>query len=245
MSPVNMTGNTITDSTVTISTTKTLQEIWSEQITSIRSEIQTNFINDVRLRREMLCSLHEIEAHFTQNEEINSLLKQINCDIKKNEVANGITISRIVHFYIVGKVIDNAISLPNRENNKLTIKSLDTWLFNSANSSDISIGMHIGSIADFITSNQKLNISNGIAFICQLLNNGGLNCQHCRDGELNVDNKLKKILPNFLNKNPGVRLDNKQQYDDFFNLQTKQEIKFVCGNCMTNINNLENAKKIL
>ncbi|CAA6807069.1 MAG: Unknown protein [uncultured Campylobacterales bacterium] len=244
MTEVIISDNDLDHSTINVSTRRTLKEIWDEQIVDIRTDLQSNFTSDTTLRRNMLNSLNEIQEHILDDIDVNNLLQQINCDIDKNEVSNGISINKIIHFYIIGKIVDNITSLPHKNNNKVTIKKIDNWLFNSAKTSEVSLGMQIGSIADFITTNQIYNISNGTVFICQLMNNGGLTCNSCQTGELNIQNKLSKILSSFFSKNTGIIFDEESQANDFMNLKKSNNLNFKCGNCVTNFNNLNNAKKI-
>lgn len=245
MPEVIISNNDLDNSTINVSTRRTLKEIWDDQIVDIRADLQSSFTSDNTLRRNMLNSLNEIQEHILDDAELKNLLQQINCDINKNEVSNSISINKIIHFYIIGKLIDNITSLPCKNNNKLVIKEIDTWLFNSAKINEVSLGMQIGAIADFITTNKKYNISNGVAFICQLMNNGGLSCSSCQTGELNIKSKLLKILPDFFSKQTGVVFDKESQAKDFFTLQKNNNLKFKCGNCVTNFHNLDNARKII
>jgi len=243
--PATLIGNTITESNLNIYTNKSLDAIWDEQINVVRDDIQHSITDDT-LRRNMLLELNNIDAHLQANISIlQPLVLQVNCEITKNDSAHAITIDRIIHFCIVGKLVDNHALLPKEDSNKSIIGERDYWLFNAAKTSPLSLGTHIGAIADFIASRNSCEISNGSAFICQLLNNGSLNCDHCLNGELNIQSKLSKILPNFFNSKRGVAINDEARKNDFFELEKQHQIQFKCGNCVTNLFDLANAKKIL
>lgn len=244
MSPT-LTGNTITNSNLNIYTNKSLVQIWDEQIHVVRDDIQNSITNDT-LRRNMLSELNNIDVHIKANISIlQPLVLQINCEIRKADSAHAITMDRIIHFCIIGKLVDNQALLPRDDSNKSQIGQNDYWLFNAAKTTPLSLGTHIGAIADFIASRNSCEISNGSAFICQLLNNGSLNCNQCTNGELNVQSKLSKILSNFFNTKRGVAINDEARKNDFFELEKHHQIQFKCGNCVTNLFDLPNATKVL
>ena len=245
MPAVTIRENTITNSDITIYTTKDLVELWEEQIESVREEIQNEISND-RIRRVILSELTETNRYVLEDLSIlKSLLSQVNCDKKKSDAAHSLSIDRIIHFFIVSRLVDSYSSQPNHVTNKFSVEGKNNWLFNASKTSYMSLDTHIGAIADFIASHESCEISNGSIFICQLLSNGSLNCDRCQTGELNVQSKLSKILPNFFSNKRGVAINDESRKNDFFELQKQRNMQFRCGNCVTNIFDIDNATKIL
>lgn len=243
--PTTLIGNTIKDSNLNIYTNKSLDAIWDEQINVVRDDIQHS-ISDDTLRRTVLREITNVDNHFRNDLSIlESLLSQVNCDKAKNDAARAITIDKIIHFFIVSKLVDASTIAPSDSSNKFSVNQKSNWIFNAAKMSQMSLDTHIGAIADFISSRNDCEIANGSAFICQLLNNGSLNCDQCSNGELNVQSKLSKILPNFFNSQRGVAINDEARKNDFFELEKHHQIQFKCGNCVTNLFDLPNATKVL
>lgn len=245
MPEVIITENNLENSSITVITKKNIEDIWQEQIKNIRDEIQSQ-ISDDTMRRVILREVTNVDSHFKNDlPTLKSLLSQVNCDKTKNDAAYAITIDRIIHFFIVCKLVDAFTVAPNNSSNKFSVNQKNHWIFNAAKMNQMSLDTHIGAIADFISSRDSCEISNGSAFICQLLSNGSLNCDQCSNGELNIQPKLSKILPNFFNSKRGVAINDEARKNDFFELEKRHRIQFKCGNCVTNLFDLTNAQKVL
>lgn len=237
--------NIIINSDVTINATKSLKDIWDEQIIEIREDIKDNIL-DVVERRAMLNSLVDIDEHIEENlDSLKEVLPQVNCNILKNDASIAISISQIVYLYIIGNLFKNTSFYLDEKAFKITINSKNHWLFNTAKSSPKKLDTHIGTIAEFLCSSKKCKISSGIAFISQLVNNGSLNCESCTSGKLEIEEDLSKIIPDYTNKYRGVAISDEDRRRDFFDLQTTHNLEFKCGNCVTNLSDISNAKKIL
>ena len=237
-------GNTITDSEVTIVTLKTINDLYNEQISTIQQEIES--IVNTTERRNLLRELNNIKSHITADlADLNVLLNQINCQKLQNDTSQSITLSKTIHLFILAKLFDESCILPTSNSNKLIVNNTSTWLFNSAMNAPVSLGMHIGHIADFLETNNNCDINNGVCFISSLLHNGGLNCSTCSHGKLEIIGKMKRILPDFFDIKGTVHIDEDERQVDFFNLQKNKKIEFKCGNCVTNIFDIDNAKEKL
>ncbi len=114
------------------------------------------------------------------------------------------------------------------------------WLFNTFKKHK-KIDDHIGKIAEFFYNDNEMTAK--VCFISSLKDNGGLDCDTCINGILiDVDKKVNKILTDYTNQSSfGILGGN----NDFMDLKKRQDIKFKCGECISDINELGNAYKII
>lgn len=122
------------------------------------------------------------------------------------------------------------------------VDSYNSWLFNVSRS-DRDLNFHIGKIAEYIVVNKSiLKDNDGIFFISSLKNFGGLNCDTCTNGLLaNVNNRVNKVVTDFTDTTSKDILN---AIPNFMQLRPEQKIDFKCGQCVSNIHEYENAKKL-
>ncbi|QDF29160.1 SMEK domain-containing protein [Halarcobacter anaerophilus] len=218
---------------------------FEDAITSIEFEIKE--ISNVSIKTKLNKSLVVTKEYFMCNLDLLlDILKQIDCETAthvKNIHDKNQSLVKFISFNILSKYYSSeSFAFPTNKNMELRIKDYKAWLFNSPRVIK-PLEYHIGKIAEYISIQSNCQIDNGICYLTSLKNNGGINCDKCIDGLLgNVVQQVDRIVTDFTNSDSTNTL---RHHFDFMELKSEQKIEFKCGECISNISEYENAKKII
>ncbi len=217
-------------------------EAFERAIEDIQSEINHIQISTTKL--ELLASLQEIKKYFkTKLSLLYKILLQVqgSKDDIKHRFDGFDSLYKLLVYFIIFKTSSSFI-FPSSSNLHVYVDSYNSWLFNVSRS-DRDLNFHIGKIAEYIVVNKSiLKDNDGIFFISSLKNFGGLNCDTCTNGLLaNVNNRVNKVVTDFTDTTSKDILN---AIPNFMQLRPEQKIDFKCGQCVSNIHEYENAKKL-
>lgn len=223
---------------------ETFINLFEDSIKSIKEEIA--LIHDVPVETLFNQSLNQISDYFKSNLDLLlEILKQIDCEMetnKKNRHEKYSSLYKFFTFLVFSKSYTKDFVFPTFEQIYTIVNSYKLWIFNSSKC-DKNLDFHIGQIARYLSLNNHIKIDNGVCFITALIDNGGLSCTSCIDGHLvNVTQQVNKIITNFTNPSSQNTLEG---HFDFMDLQEGHQIDFKCGQCISNIAQHANAKKII
>ncbi|MGB6327490.1 MAG: SMEK domain-containing protein [Halarcobacter sp.] len=217
---------------------------FEDAITSIECEIEE--ISNVPIKTKLNKILVKSKKYFMSNLDLLlDVLKQIDCETnthKKNPYEKYQSLVKFLSFNILSQYSTNSFKFPTNSNIHLYINNYKSWLFNSSRMIK-PLEYHIGKIAEYISLQSNSQIDNGICYLSSLKDKGGMSCDTCIDGFLgNVVPKIDGIVTDFTNSDSTDVL---QHHFDFMELKAPQKVEFKCGECISNISDYENAKKII
>lgn len=223
---------------------ETLINSFENAITSIECEIKE--ISDVPIKTNLNTMLVKTKKYFMSNLDLLlDILKQIDCETnthKKNIYEKNQSLVKFLSFNILSQYSTNSFEFPTNTNIHLYINNYKSWLFNSPRTIK-PLEYHIGKIAEYMSLQSNSQIDNGVCYLSSLKDKGGMSCDTCINGLLgNVVYKIDQIVTDFTNSDSTNVL---QHHFDFMELKAEQKVEFKCGECISNISDYENAKKII
>ncbi|XOB60863.1 S1 family peptidase [Campylobacterota bacterium DY0563] len=219
-------------------------EVFENAIKDIQDEINSMpaSVNKINL----ISSINDVQKYFkTKLLILHKILLQVQCvkSAIKHRFDAFDSLYKLLVYFTIFKNASASFTFPTESNLHIYVDSYNGWLFNvSRNERDLDF--HIGKIAEYIAgSESNYKDKDATFFISSLKNHGGLDCNTCTSGLLvNVDRKVNKIVTDFTDASSKDILN---AIPDYMQLRPEQKVDFKCGQCVSNIHEYENAKKII
>lgn len=206
-----------------------IENVFSNLDTQIRGSSVSN-------KHAMLTALSEIKNHFDDIMNmtiLKQLMKQVTSD--KKTVSRQSVYSALVQFFIIGKLIDNTISIPTAGTIATVIKGKSFWLYHMSDSNPLPEDMMIALFLNYFINNKKhCVIHNGTVFLSSVSHAGLCDGNNCCSPIPRT--RYKNIALDFMNQD--------QTYSDFMDIQDAKNIELQCGNNVTDIFKFNEATQI-
>jgi hypothetical protein len=207
-----------------------IESVFSNLDTQIRSSSIVN-------KHDMLIALSDVKNHFDNimnTTVLKQLMKQVTSD--KKTVSRQSVYSALVQFFIIGKLIDNSISLPESNTIATVISGKNFWLYHMSDSSPMPEEMMIASFLNYFINNKNhCTLHDGTVFLSSVSHSGICDGSSCCMPISRT--RYQNIALDFMNQG--------QTYSNFMDIQDEKNIELQCGNNVTNIFKLNEATLIL
>lgn len=207
-----------------------IENVFSNLDTQIRSSSIAN-------KHDMLTALYDIKNHFDEIMDmavLKQLMKQVTSD--KKTVSRQSVYSALVQFFIIGKLIDNSISIPSSGTIATVIRGKNFWLYHVSDSTPMPEDMMIAGFLNYFINNKNYcAIHNGTVFLSSVSHSGLCDGNSCCMPIPRT--RYENIALDFMNQD--------QTYSDFMNIQDEKNIELQCGNNVTDIFKFNEAIQVL
>lgn len=160
-------------------------------------------------------------------------------DCRRKPHSHDQKIRALLSFFINAMIIDSHFQAPNRETIKSILKNKPSWLFQVPRGESECLTLHLTEIINLLRKIPASEIKNGTLFLSKLKHE--INCDACVGKELETE-CIRGILRDWTLEHSSAF--GNEPVEDFFAGLDRRSLTAKCGNCISNVQETEKAKKI-
>ena len=223
---------------ITIYDSDPIMRSYAETKADLVTEIEEMARTDRRYV-QLFSIIKDLDQYIDKNfDKFKSNIKQVCCNLKGEVTGAQI---RTFLLFIVSIIL-------KEEHEKVDLDSLygderKRWLAIPHGSDNIKIERALTKVLYYLTMLGDKCMKDGECFIAKLKIADNIDCSKCRTGELKIKIDDMSILSDFIEDIKPIVINNTQLQQDYMQIKSKSNLVFKCGNCLTDLEELYEAKE--